>query len=491
MTGKSLKVLFLASEADPWIKVGGLGDVAGSLPTALKNLSQSSQSPGDLDIRLVLPFHPQLKGEVGPVTRIANCVVQSMNGPLLAQLYSLEELDSPVNFPVYLVDGEPIQSSPDIYSDDVRVDGRKYVFFSLAALGLVESLDWLPDVLHANDWHTSPAIYQVSRLQEYEPAYRKLGTLLTIHNLGYMGGGTEAAMDEFGLPPAYHPNLPWWARQQPLPLALVSADRLVAVSPGYAREICTSDFGVGLDALLRDRGDALSGILNGIDPSAWDPAADRQIRMQYSVSSLPARQRNKSALQMEIGLPIDRSKMLIAMVSRLVYQKGVDLAVEALAGLGDLEWQALILGTGEAHLEDAARALEAYFPDRVRSAIRYDANFSRRIYAGADSILIPSRYEPSGLTQMIGMRYGCVPIARATGGLADTITNYWGENQGTGFLFQDAHPLALAEALRRALAVFPDKKSWQGIQRRGMLGDYSWDRSAKEYFKLYKEMQKA
>ena len=483
-----IKVLFIASEAEPVIKIGGLADVAGSLPAALKAISVSTEIDGDIDIRLAIPFHPELKDRIGPVRDVGTLVIPSIRGPMLAQFYILVETEAEGSVPIYLIDGPPIKESPTVYSDNILVDGWKYVFFSLAALGIPEAINWQPDILHANDWHTAPAVYSAFLDRSGEGAASETQTVLSIHNLPYTGAGAETALEAFGLPPAASPELPWWAQNQPLPVGLVTADRLVAVSPNYAREICTPEFGAGLEGLLQARGSAISGILNGIDQDLWDPAMDPSIRMQYSLSSLPARLRNKSALQMEADLPISKDPLLLSIVSRMVHQKGIDLAIEALQTLGDANWQAVILGSGDPQLETAALALQEQYPNQVRVQIGYDPNLSRRIFAGADAILIPSRYEPSGLTQMIGMRYGCVPIARATGGLADTITDYTESREGNGFLFEPESANALATVIARAIEVFPNKRKWQGIQRRGMMGDYSWGRSARQYYALYQEM---
>jgi starch synthase len=259
----------------------------------------------------------------------------------------------------------------------------------------------------------------------------------------------------------------------------------VAVSPGYADEILTPEFGSGLHEFLHTRRDSISGILNGIQPANWDPETDQEIPARFSVASLPLRAGNKSALQREVGLADEPHTMLFGLISRLVHQKGVDLALSALQRIGDQNWQAIILGTGEPEIEVEARRLQEAYPDRVRSAILFDPAFSRRIYAGADVMLIPSRYEPCGLTQMIAMRYGCVPVARATGGLRDTIQDYSQTKTGTGFLFQDPTPEAMVEALQRTLQVYQDKRRWQGLQRRGMRRDFSWERSAQDYLQTY------
>jgi starch synthase len=475
--------MFLAAEADPFIKVGGLGDVAGSLPPALRALKPASGEES-LDIRIVLPLYGAIKQKDYPLDHLATVTIGHTLGPQVAEIYQTH-LDGLV---VYLISGSFIPESGPIYSGDPQIDGRKFIFFSLAALEMTRAIDWQPDVIHANDWHTAAAVYWLGLHRSQDPFFARISTLLGIHNLPYLGSGTADVMGAFGLPPAASSGLPEWARHLPLPLGLFTADRIVTVSPGYAAEILTPEFGSGLDEFLMTRADVVSGILNGIDEAAWDPAIDRDLVENYSLAELARRKTNREALQGELGLPVQAKGPLLSMVTRLVHQKGVDLALDALRLAGDLEWQLILLGTGDDVLEEDARRLQAEYPDRVRAVIRFDPGLSRRIYGGSDAILIPSRYEPSGLTQMIAMRYGCVPIARATGGLRDTIKDYHEEKNGTGFLFSKEDPVEMADTLGRALDVFQNTRRWRGIQRRGMQQDFSWRRSAQAYFNLYQAM---
>jgi starch synthase len=285
--------------------------------------------------------------------------------------------------------------------------------------------------------------------------------------------------------------LPWWAQDKPLALGLLSADHIVPVSPTYAEEILTPEFGTGLQDFLRGRAGDITGILNGLDMQRWDPQKDEALRANYSAEDLAPRQLNKAALQAEFGLPQQASQPLLAMITRMDYQKGVDLLPEALRLLASTPvqagrpWQLIVLGTGDFGLEAEMRSIEAEFPRRARAAIRFDPGLSRRIYGGADMLLIPSRYEPCGMTQMIAMRYGCVPVARATGGLRDTIHDDGSSGDSTGFLFEEATAEGLAFALLRALEAYQDTEKWQALQRLGMRQDFSWSRSAQEYLDLY------
>lgn len=492
----SLRVLFLASEADPFIKVGGLGDVAGSLPRAIHGIksAQGEYPWKSIDVRLVIPYHGQISRAKYGLRLVSAFDIAHKNGPLPVEAY-----DSVVSgLPVYFISGPPILPEAPLYTGDPDTDGSKYTFFSLAALELARSLGWQPHLLHANDWHTAPAIYALSTLLSGDPFYAKTARLLTVHNLPYLGAGTGPALAAFGLPPASDSPLPGWAQDLPLPLGLLTADRIVAVSPTYAREILTPEFGSGLYKFLATRKDAISGILNGIDVDRWNPASDPHLAINFTPENLAARGANKHHLQTEFDLEPEPNQMLFAMINRMDHQKGVDLALEALRMLAtgssatrdpaSQKWQAIILGTGMAELEEAAHGMQVEFPGRVRAALRFDGALSSRIYAGADCLLIPSRYEPCGLTQMIAMRYGCVPVARATGGLRDTITDEDQNHNNNGFLFEEAAPEALEACMQRALRAFIDKEKWSKLQYNGMSQDFSWDRSARQYLDLYRTM---
>ncbi len=481
----AIKVLFLAAEADPLVKVGGLGDVAGSLPRALQQLTAEEAGDGKIEVRLVLPYHSAVKKTMPNPAFLFDFDIPVKDGNLTASVFFVE-----VNgIRTYLISGPPIPEEGPVYSADPAIDDPKYIFFSLAALKLVKQLDWQPDILHANDWHTALSIYGLKARRKYDPFFRKVKTVLTIHNLPFMGAGGEAAFDYFNIPPSTHPLLPWWAHKVPLPLGLQTADRIVAVSPSYAKEIVTPEYGCGLDVFLKARRKSIRGILNGLDQDNWDPARDTIIPVNYSLNTLACRQANKEALACDFDLNNDPAVPLIILISRMDPQKGVDLAVEGLRQTLDMPWQAIFLGSGDPQLETACQQLANEFPERVKAVIKFDTALSRRLYAGADILLMPSRYEPCGLAQMMAMRYGCVPLARATGGLLDTIRDEQTfMDEGTGFLFQPATAGALAETLHQALRVFNDRGRWCGIQERGMKQDFSWERSAFEYAKIYHDL---
>jgi starch synthase len=473
-----INILFLAAEAEPFIKIGGLADVAGSLPQALRTLPLQSSFGVTYDVRLVLPLHPSIQVNSTILHSLGEFPVHRNGGSIPAQAFET----STNGMPVYFINGDPISHNPGVYSPDPSLDREKYAFFSLAVLELIGHLDWKPNIIHANHWHTALTIYA---LRFHKPGIVIDGahTVFTIHNLPYMGGDCSEILSAYGLPPLYDNSLPKWACTQPLPLGLSSADAIVPVSPTYASEILTPDFGCGLDPYLLTRIDRVTGILNGLDENYWDPGKDNNIASCFSSKTLSARAVNKTSLQKTLGLIEDDQVPVLAMIGRMDWQKGLDITFKVLRQLAARNWQFIILGSGDPVLENMANSLQADFQDRIRAVIRYDAIFSHLLYAGADMFLMPSRYEPCGIAQMIAMRYGCIPVVHATGGLKDTV------HEGkTGFLFQEAEPYSMLAVLEHALEVYSDFKQWQQLQINCMLEDFSWPRSANQYAQIYNSL---
>lgn len=472
---KTINVLFLAAEAEPFIKVGGLGDVAGSLPRALRALSNDEIT---LDVRLVLPYHPAIKAEnLRPIG-----IFSIPRGNSEVQVDAFET--SLKGMPVYFINGDAIRANGSVYSLDAKLDAEKYSFYSIAALELSRQINWFPDVVHGNDWHTALSLYY-SLTKRWEEGARHVASVLTLHNLPFMGPDVSGILESYGLKLA-QTDLPDWARVMPLPLGLWSSDAIVGVSPTYAKEVLTEEYGCGLNEFLQSRRETLSGILNGLDTDSFNPADDTAIGVNFALETLEKRAANKGLLQARLGLPQDPEIPLFAIVSRMDVQKGVDLAFNALNTMKRLNWQAVILGTGDPKLEEAAMKLQRLFPEKVKVETRYDAGLARQIYAGSDMFLMPSRYEPCGLSQMIAMRYGCVPIVRAAGGLNDTV-----RHGVTGFVFEKAHHLSLVAAVKNALKVFANREQWQSLQRSGMAQDFSWENSARQYLNLYLSLIKS
>jgi starch synthase len=477
---KRLNVLYLSAEAEPFVKIGGLGDVAGALPLAFRTL------PEKPDIRLVIPFYRLIKHQNIQAEPVSTFEISHDDGPIRAEVFITKH----DGLSIYLIDGPPISNTDLVYSSDTLADGHKFTFFSLAALELCRVLDWKPDLVHAQDWHTASAIYALKTNYRADPFFQDIPTLLTVHNLPYLGNGAGPSLKAFGLSPASESKLPWWAQDMPLPLGLLTSDKINTVSTGYANEILTPEFGSGLDEFLKSRKADLVGILNGLDQEHWDPQTDPHLAKNFSISTIGNRRKNKSVLQNELDLTNDPRIPLLAFIGRMDHQKGVEIAMDALRMIQPLDWQAVILGTGDPSLENEATNLEIAMPDRVRALIRFDSTLARKINAGADMMMIPSRYEPCGLIQMIAMRYGCVPVARATGGLQDTIIDYADGKASTGFLFDQANPKEMASALERALSTYTDKRRWPFLQKRGLRKDFSWKKSAVQYYNLYQSLVK-
>jgi starch synthase len=482
-----VRILFATSEAAPLVKTGGLADVSGALPAALRQRGA--------DVRVLLPgYRSVLEGvaERGrpvaeldlppfPPARLLACEMSS-EVPLLV-------VDCPG---MYAREGGPYQrrGGEDWPDNDVR-----FGFFSRVAALLAQDaspLDWRPDVLHCNDWQTglAPAYLAVS------PASRAR-SVMTIHNLAYQGIFPPAALPRVGLPwEVFRPDgVEFYGNLSFLKAGLFYADRLTTVSPTYAREIQHEPLGFGMQGLLAWRARDLTGILNGIDTTVWNPAADPHIARTYTAESLADKAENKRVLQARMGLEPAADVPLLALISRLTYQKGPDILLagaEQLLGLGA---QLVVLGSGDPPLENAFVQLAAAHPGRVGVQIGFDEALSHLIEAGADVFLMPSRYEPSGLNQMYSQRYGTPVVARATGGLADSVTDCTPETleagTASGFLFTEPTPEALLAAVGRAVDAFRTPGVWARLQRRGMAMDFSWDASARRYLDLYRALASA
>jgi starch synthase len=480
-TKKAINVLFIAAEAEPFVKVGGLGDVAGSLPLKIHKIGASLPFVGSIDIRMALPFYGEIKRQNLPLVELSRFPIITGENLIETTIYSY----SHQGMTVYFIDGAPIDPDSPVYGKNFVADAEKFIFFSLACLELPRVLDWQVDVLHANDWHTAIAIHQLANSKSKDTFLAKPKTILTLHNLPFMGNGSCDALKKYGISPSIEPTLPAWAKELPLPMGLAAADRIVAVSPTYARELLTSDFGCGLDGFFVANQEKICGILNGIDQAKWDPLTDSHIKKNYSQDSIANKGINKAAIQQEMGFKVNPTIPLLIVISRMDPQKGVDIAIEGLRLCHQENWQAVFLGCGDAKLENAVKALAKDFPRKVCAQMTFDLALSHRLYAGADILLMPSRYEPCGLTQLIAMRYGCVPVAHATGGLVDTIRDHRDQPPGNGYLFYSVSAPDFAQTLKAAIDDYCKSEEWGEIMQEGMQSDYSWENSAHKYIDLY------
>jgi len=477
-----MKVLFVASECAPFAKTGGLGDVVGALPAAL--------AANGVDVRVVVPLYAGMPWHrferlEGPLAvpmwwGSARCAVRLARLPRSdVRVYALEYrryFDRPHLY------GPP----GDAYGDNLE----RFAFLSRGALELAKALGWLPDVIHCHDWQTALVPVYVNTVEWAQPLHGA-ATVYTIHNLAYQGVFDPGALAVTGLGrELWHPTgFEHFGTLNLTKAALYHATLLSTVSPTYAREIQTPEQGFGLDGVLASRRGDLVGILNGIDVVEWDPRTDPHLAARYDANDLAGKARCKAALQAEAGLPVRADVPLFALVGRLTGQKGVDVLAAALDRVLAWDLQLVLLGTGDPDLEAALGAAAARRPDRFRAWIAFDEPRAHRVEAGADFFLMPSRFEPCGLNQMYSLRYGTLPIVRATGGLVDTVAPYDERTgAGTGFLFRDLGPGSLADTIGWALSTWWDRPAHvAAMRRRAMAEDFSWARAARAYEALYRD----
>lgn len=468
-----LKILFLSAEVAPFAKTGGLGDVGGSLPKALRALGH--------DVRVVMPAYKNIEAGYPGITAVPGHLrVPTDAGFLPAGVFSGALPNSDV--PVYFIAEQNLFNRPNVYG--YHDDAYRFAFFSRAALQLTLAWNWKPDIVHAHDWHTAPAIVWLATAGQVDGRFRNIATIFTIHNLAHQGRASWHIFDylgiqTFSLAEEAFGEVNFMAR------GIYHATLVNTVSPTYAREIMTPAGGAGLDSLLRHRHYDVHGILNGLDYDEWNPAADGRIASHFDAEHLETRRHNRLALQARANLPQQNNIPLVALVSRLDWQKGLDITGHAIHLLmngyaGDAQF--IVLGTGAQQYENMLAGLAQAHPHKMTAYLDYNAGFAPLIYAGSDMFIMPSLFEPCGLGQMIAMRYGSVPVVRATGGLADTV-----QEGHTGFLFYEYSADAFWHALQRAIYVYNvDRERWRQIQLNGMSADFSWRRSALGYQQLYK-----
>ncbi len=471
-----MNIFHFSAECAPIVKVGGLADVVGSLPQALKHDGN--------DVRVVMPHHGVIVDSQHEIKPLAGFTMQWNGAPTRVQIASTEKY----GFTIYLLRAFPYFQPNEqfIYHADQGIDVGRYLFFSMAALvwvrRLCEDEGISPHILHTHDWHVGTLPYLLRRVFSSDLALHRAAVVQSIHNVKYQGYGVGWHIKRAGLPPIDHPLLhSMGLADNCLAIGLTYTTVISTVSPRYAQEIVYEGMDYGLAGLLHTRQSQFIGIVNGIDTLTWDPTTSQHIQQQFSSLTLHQRQLNKTALQRELGLPERLDVPLIGMVSRLTEQKGIDIALPA---IGDLlntqDVQFVLLGTGAYHYEAGFRQMGEYFPDRASINLTFSVPLSERIYAGIDVFVMPSHFEPCGIGQMLAMRYGAIPVVRATGGLVDTVT------PDVGFHFRDYHPSALDDALNRALNIYRNNKDvWLARQKRAMLTDLSWAQSANRYIDLY------
>lgn len=475
-----MNVWFVASEAAPLVKTGGLADVAGALPKVLASLG--------VEVTVVLPKYSMI-----PPSYLAGAVFREQFRVSLGwrSIYcGVTELTADgVRF--LLIDNETYFKRDQLYG--YGDEAERFVFFSMAVMEVMARTDQLPDLLHCHDWQTGLVPFLLRTRYSYIPKFRRIRTLFTIHNLHYQGIFDRALLQDLlgaGDEMFGQDGLEFYGAGSCMKAGIQYADRITTVSPSYAAEIQTAEYGERLDGLLRQRAGDLIGIVNGIDLSSYDPSNDPHLFAPYSESdSLGGKRLNKRPLQQELGLEPGEDVPVIGIVSRLVSQKGLDLIGEALPALMAEDVQLAVLGSGDLRYERMLQGAAALYPGRLAVRLRFDEGLARRIYAGSDLFLMPSLFEPCGLSQLISLRYRTVPVVRETGGLRDTVQSYNEyTGEGNGFSFGPASAHDLVFTVRRALSHYRNQVAWERIVRNAELSDYGWGASARRYAELYREL---
>lgn len=473
-----LKILILSAEVVPFAKVGGLADVVGALPKALRALGH--------DIRIAMPRYGQINPERFELSTVKESLPVNM-----ANLYEQVSVRQAVigeDIPVYMIDAPHYFDRENIYG--YTDDGERFILFCRAALETARALEWSPDIIHCNDWHTGIVPNWMHTVYRDDPFFADNATVYTIHNLAYQGIFGYRILEVAGVAAGgfLYPQITELANVVDIMgRGILFADAITTVSERYAQEILTPTYGEKLDQLLRSRRDRLFGILNGIDYQELNPATDRYISAQFDANTLNKRAENKRALQQRAHLPVKPQVPLLAMISRLTDQKGFDLLSQIAQPLLAQGVQFVVLGIGDQHYHELFQNLAARYPEQVAIFLTFNTELAQIIYAGSDMFLMPSRFEPCGLGQLIAMRYGSVPIVHSVGGLADTVQEYNPHTgQGNGFTFSNYDPWEFFAAIVRAVELYRFKDIWRTLQRRGMTGNHSWDASASRYVDVYR-----
>jgi starch synthase len=491
---KSLKICYVSSEVVPFAKTGGLADVAGALPIALKELGQ--------DIRLMMANYKSInerKFVLREVIRLKEVHVTLGEETKIVDGKTAFLPNSKVH--VYFLHIPEYFDRKELYTDpitgkDFEDNAERFAFFSRSVLETLKLLYWQPDIIHCNEWQTALIPFYLKTLYKDDEFFKNTRTVFTIHNLAYQGVFPKEKAKKIDVPAEYVKAggaFELYGNLNLLKGGLIFSDMLTTVSEKYAQEIMTDkEYGYGFEKLLAKEKKEIYGILNGVDYDNWDPETDNIIPQSYNAETVKKKRANKQTLCKQNNLKFDEKIPVIGIISRLADQKGFDLIAEAAEELMKMDLQMVILGTGDPKYHQLLEKLAKKYPEKLAVNLRFDNKLAHLIEAGSDMFLMPSRYEPCGLNQMYSLKYGTVPIVRETGGLADTITNYDKKTgEGNGFTFKAYKSKEMVDAIKRAVKTYQDQESWIKIQRTGMAADYSWEQSAKKYMELYeKVMQK-
>jgi starch synthase len=479
-----VRVLFVSSEVVPFAKTGGLADVAGSLPKSLRDLGH--------DVRVFMPRYKKVDiAKFGLKKTIEDLPVEL--GSEWVSCSILESMIPGSDVPVYFLENWKYFGSRDelytVAGKDYDDNLERFSLFCKAAIEFMKKSGFRPDIIHCNDWQSALLAAYIKVLHRDDPFFSGTSTVYSIHNMGYQGlfSRDKLPLTGFGWDQFTFDKLEFWGNIALTKAGFVYADVISTVSDTYSKEIQTEEYGHGLDGLLRSRSKDIYGIVNGIDYDVWDPETDPQLKHKYSAKDIAPKLNNKIELQKASKLPQDKSVPVIGLITRLADQKGFDILAEVIDDIMHLKCQLVILGTGEPKYHDLLTKEMQKYPDHISVSLKFDAMLAQLIYAGCDMFLMPSRYEPCGLGQLISFKYGTVPIVRKTGGLADTVEDYDPKTKkGSGFVFEEYSGAALLDAVKRSIDAFGKKTGWNSLVKRIMKFDHSWDASAKEYVGLYK-----
>ncbi|MEE9288102.1 MAG: glycogen synthase GlgA [Bacteroidota bacterium] len=492
---RSLNVLFVSSEVVPFAKTGGLADVAGALPLVVKELGH--------EVRIAMPLYgsvDQRKFKLHDIARLHGQSIPIGSKAVDFNIKSSSTVDGKSKVQVYFLENEQYFGREGLYVDTTNRNkeypdnDERFILFSRGTVETLKKLGWQPDIVHCNDWQTALIPAYLKTVYRSDRFFKNMKTVFTVHNLAYQGNFPSSSFQKSGLPAdIFNPQgADYGGRFNFLKTGLTFADAITTVSEKYAEEIRTlDDYGHGMNGLLEKRKNDLFGILNGIDYTEWNPEVDSFIRVRYGQNSIDQKQENKKALLERMGLPGKERLPLLGMISRLADQKGFDLLEQSADALMKMPVQLVILGTGEKKYHDLLENLRTKYPNQVGIKLGFSTELAHWIEAGADIFLMPSRYEPCGLNQIYSLKYGTVPVVRATGGLDDTIEDYDpATGTGTGFKFVRYNTGDFLDAIRRAVNLYSNREAWLRLVREGMAKDFSWVVSAKKYIQLYKKLSK-
>lgn len=463
-----MKIVICSSEVVPFAKTGGLADVAGALPLALENLKH--------EVIVVMPKY-------GCVNKAGVEIKQLKPG------FSFAEIGK--NIKVYFIENDQYYARPGLYGEktgDYADNLSRFSFYSKRTLELLKIIDFKPDVIHCNDWQSALIAVYLKTQFKNDLFYKKTKSILTVHNLAYQGLFPKDQFASLGLDNSLFSidGFEFYGNINFLKAGIIFADFITTVSQGYAREILTPEFGCGLEEVLKKRKDRLSGIINGLDYSLWDPRIDKYIFQNYDADDLSGKKKNKKELQKLCNLRVSEDVPLLGFVGRLAEQKGIDILSEIIKDLGNLKIEVVILGTGDLKYHVLLEEVAKRIPESFSLNLKFDDVLAHRIYAGCDMFLMPSRYEPCGLGQMISFKYGTMPVAYKTGGLADTVVDYNSDaKNGNGFVFSQYSKETFLDAIRRGVYLCADKNKWDKLVKKAMKLNFSWEESAKKYVELY------